>query len=237
LEIYNQQYWIRLLDSLQEDFPGLHTILGDERFEHLSVAYLAKYPSRSYSLNYLGKNLSKFILEKPDLTHPYDQLAHEIASFEWAEIVAHDAGSKPPLKSKYLQDIDPAKIILQLQPHVTILKLSYALDDFILRLNKPVDRSVESNAFACRTKKTIQISQPAKKNVFIAVHRLDNTVYYKRLNKDQYFLLKALQDGKLLGQACADLIAQKESSNNIQSLSKKLNRYFTEWMELDWFCH
>src|SRR5271154_236395 len=87
LEIYNQQYWIRLADSLQEDFPGVQTILGDERFELLSVAYLTEYPSTFFSLNYLGKHLPKFILEKPELTHPYSALAHEMASFEWAEIV------------------------------------------------------------------------------------------------------------------------------------------------------
>ena len=66
LEIYNQQYWIRFLDSLQDDFPGLHTILGDERFERLCVAYLTDYPSRSYSLNSLGEHLPKFILKKPE---------------------------------------------------------------------------------------------------------------------------------------------------------------------------
>ena len=63
------------------------------------------------------------------------------------EIVAYDAQSKPPLKSKHMQGKDPAKITLQLQPHITILELNYALDDFILRLNKPIDKSVESNAF------------------------------------------------------------------------------------------
>src|ERR1700722_9090102 len=45
LEIYNQQYWIRLLESLEEDFPGLQTILGSEKFDSLCIAYLMEYPS------------------------------------------------------------------------------------------------------------------------------------------------------------------------------------------------
>src|SRR5277367_6695599 len=49
LEIYNQQYWYRLLDSLREDFPGLHAVLGD-RFADLCVAYLDKYASNSFTL-------------------------------------------------------------------------------------------------------------------------------------------------------------------------------------------
>ena len=40
LEIYNRQYWFRLLDCLFEDYPGLRYVLGDERFQKLAVAYL-----------------------------------------------------------------------------------------------------------------------------------------------------------------------------------------------------
>src|SRR5271154_5668080 len=36
LEIYNKQYWFRLLDSLYEDFPGLRAFIGDDRFHKLS---------------------------------------------------------------------------------------------------------------------------------------------------------------------------------------------------------
>ena len=235
LEIYNQQYWTRLLESLQDDFPGLHAILGEERFELLSIGYLQAYPSQSYSLNNLGKHLSIFILEKPELTFPHCQLAHELASFEWAEMVAYDAQSKPPLTSKYLQNQDPAVMILQIQPHITLLELTHALDDFALQLNRTVDKCIESNAFAVRAKKIIKISMPVKKHIFVAVHRVADVIYYKRLNKDQYFLLKSLKDGKTIAQACNDLLTQKSNSSRMQSLSTKLSQYFADWMELNWF--
>ncbi len=32
LEIYNRQYWFRLLDCLYEDYPGLLAVLGERRF-------------------------------------------------------------------------------------------------------------------------------------------------------------------------------------------------------------
>ena len=32
LEIYNRQYWFRLLDCLYEDYPGLLAVLGEKRF-------------------------------------------------------------------------------------------------------------------------------------------------------------------------------------------------------------
>ena len=33
LEIYNRQYWFRLLGALGEDFPALRRVLGSRRFD------------------------------------------------------------------------------------------------------------------------------------------------------------------------------------------------------------
>src|SRR5579863_4608138 len=38
LEIYNRQYWYRVLGSLAEDFPALRAVVGASAFEGLSVA-------------------------------------------------------------------------------------------------------------------------------------------------------------------------------------------------------
>src|SRR5271170_6728368 len=50
IEIYNKQYWFRLIDSFYEDFPGLRALIGDERFYDLTVAYITKYRSRTYTM-------------------------------------------------------------------------------------------------------------------------------------------------------------------------------------------
>ena len=56
VEIYNRQYWFRLIDCLYEDFPGLATVLGKREFNRRAIlAYLQSFPSRSYTLRNLGK--------------------------------------------------------------------------------------------------------------------------------------------------------------------------------------
>src|SRR5277367_4806112 len=57
LEIYNRQYWFRVLSAFAEDFPGLRAVLGDRRFDALSKAYLKDCPSRSFTLRNLGARL------------------------------------------------------------------------------------------------------------------------------------------------------------------------------------
>jgi len=236
LEIYNKQYWMRVLESLEEDFPGLKAILGTERFEALSVAYLTRYPSTSYTLNNLGKHLAAFIHEQPSLTYPDIELAYEMACFEWAEIMAYDAQSYSPLKAESLRGLAASNIVLQLQPHITLLELNYALDNFLARLDNRAPKSVESNAVLLRIKKSQKISKPKKQHIFIAVHRLNNAVYHKRLNGDQFFLLKALASGQTLGHACQEFVEQKATEQSADNLEQKFSQYFSTWMELNWFC-
>jgi hypothetical protein len=56
LEIYNRQYWFRVIDAVSEDFPALSAVVGAKRFEALAAAYLRDHPSTSFTLRNLGKN-------------------------------------------------------------------------------------------------------------------------------------------------------------------------------------
>ena len=65
LEIYNRQYWLRVLGSLAEDFTALRALLGAERFQALSIAYLSAHPSRSFTLRNLGAKLVDWLMFLP----------------------------------------------------------------------------------------------------------------------------------------------------------------------------
>ena len=62
LEIYNRQYWFRVLGALAEDFPALRAVVGGSAFEALSIAYLTAHPSRSFSLRNLGLMLAEWLV-------------------------------------------------------------------------------------------------------------------------------------------------------------------------------
>ena len=67
LEIYNRQYWFRILDCLYDDYPGLRAVVGERKFMKLATAYLSRYPSDSYTLRDLGNRLEQFLREEPQL--------------------------------------------------------------------------------------------------------------------------------------------------------------------------
>jgi hypothetical protein len=233
LEIYNRKYWYRLKDCFFEDYPGLRAILGEEKFERMALAYLAAHPSESFTLRNLGRRLVGFLEANPRWIKPRQAAALDMARLEWAHIEAFDNEAKPRLVVDSLLGADPAGLRLELQPHLSLLELGYELDEFLIKLKHGDGlRSEASNAMkARRAGKKSGAQKPLRpKKIFLAVHRHDNTVYYKRLGAGQFRLLSAFKSGATVAEACEALAGADESE-----LSSVKN-WFESWAALGWFC-
>src|SRR5256884_515583 len=95
LEIYNRQYWFRVLGSMAEDFPGLRKILGERRFDDMCRAYLTECPSRSFTLRNLGSRLEAWLRHNPQWVRGKEVLALDMVRLEWADIEAFDGEAEP----------------------------------------------------------------------------------------------------------------------------------------------
>src|ERR1700723_2566684 len=108
LEIYNRQYWFRLISAVSEDFPTLNALLGPKRFDALILAYLAENPSMSWTLRDLGSTLPAFLAAHPELTGRRHRLAVDVARLEWAYVEAFDGKHLDPVTAEYAGSIEPA---------------------------------------------------------------------------------------------------------------------------------
>jgi hypothetical protein len=238
LEIYNRQYWFRILDCFYDDYPGLRAVLGDRKFESLARAYLTRYPSESFSLRNLGGRVEGFLRAEPKWTAPHQRLALDMVRIEWANIVAFDEGEKPPVHVDDLLGRDPSKVRLALQPYITLLEVRYPVDDLLIAAKKGDDRlrSEASNAVALQHKRSKRISFRGlkPKPLYIAVHRMENSVYYKPLTHEQFKILQALEQGATIEKACAVLLKRRGVA--AKDWSSQLQQWFKEWTSFGWFC-
>ena len=234
LEIYNRQYWFRLLECFHEDFPGLRAVLGQEPFVKLATAYLSAHPSTSFTLRNLGRHLVGFLENHPSHTRPNRRLVLDLARLEWAHIEAFDNAAETPVTTDELLDADPAEVRLRLQPHLSLLSLAHPLDDFLIALRRVEDsRADASNAVAIRTgprRRTKSLRPPPPETVWLAVHRHRNCVHYKRLTAAQFRLLDALRQGLPLAEACELTLAACPKVR-----AEDLRRWFADWAVLGWF--
>ena len=234
LEIYNRQYWYRLIDCFYEDFPGLRTLLGDRAFSALTEAYLIRYRSRSFTLRDLGQDLAKFLQEEPQWTDKHPGLAEDIVRLEWAHIVAFDGESCQPLEIDELLGKDPAALHLALQPHLSLLECEYPVDTFLVatrRRDEPLGGASHAVAERVRKKVAKKVPRPKPSKVWLAIHRHSNSVYYKRLDQSAFTLLSELRAGKTLAEACEAAAAVPGETE----LGAKLQDWFMQWATFGWF--
>jgi hypothetical protein len=159
--------------------------------------------------------------------------------FEWAQVVAFDGPSKPVVTPDDLIDTPPDQMRLGLQPYLSILKLDYPVDDFLIAIKKDADslRGEASNAINAApttNRESTPIPLPQPEVSYLAVHRFDNMLYFKRLEPEGYAILEALAAGSTLEDACVKAVEQSTRINvDWQTLIKE---WFDNWAALGWFC-
>lgn len=231
VEIYNRMYWFRTLDSLYDDLPGVRAVLGPKRFLRLIETYLEQRPSRSYTLRDLPSRLEAFIRSHPRLAAPHAALAADMAAFEWAQVECYDGAAFPPMTPDDIADQPPSRLKLGLQPQIRLLALRYPVDDYAIALKRNALRGDASNAVESdprRRRKTVAVRRPRAAKTWLAVHRHEGRIYYKRLEAPAYRMLTALRAGRTLAQAVA--------AAGPRVRPEQVRDWFANWMQLGWFC-
>ncbi|WP_455209822.1 HvfC/BufC N-terminal domain-containing protein [Kaarinaea lacus] len=105
LGIYANAYVARLLEVLENDYPVVGMLLGDDEFYELAQAYIQQYPSTYTSLRWFGQNLASLLLE----VAPYynTPCLAEMAKFEWALVDAFNASDQRPITENDIAQVPP----------------------------------------------------------------------------------------------------------------------------------
>jgi len=238
LEIYNRQYWFRLLDALAADFSGLRAVVGESRFERLSVAYLTDCPSRSFTLRNLGSRLLPWLRSHPEWIEPRRKLALDMVRLEWAHVETFDAAEDPILGPEDLLEVTPATCF-GIQPYIRLLQLAYPVDDLLFSLRnegiQPNDAVI--NAVSRQRKPhpaAAKIGRLDPRRIYLAIYRREDFgVYHRRLTRESFRVLRALKQGNPLGTALQD--AMRGSRLRDSEITGSLREWFSDWAQMGWF--
>jgi hypothetical protein len=235
LEIYNKQYWYRVLGALAEDFPGLRSVIGARAFEAMSVAYLTAHPSRSFTLRNLGSHLSEWLAKNPHYAGRRARLAQDVARIEWALVEAFDNAEHDPLTLEQIATLD-GNSRLALQPHLRLVELEFPVDELVLNLHKKEKRQTSEAGIQHEDGDDVPAKLPTlrRKTTWLAAHRVDYSVYYLRLTRGEFHTLCAVRDGHPLAEAIESgiTIARVPSTRR----PRLVRQWFTNWAELGWIC-
>jgi len=159
---------------------------------------------------------------------------------EWAHIVAFDGPAEEVLDEEALSMRDPG-FRLGIQPYISLLELSYPVDEFRVKLNASPEANEASSNVALPTQHKLRsqrlvarLSRSKPEPVFVAVHRMDLNVYYRRLMPEEFQLLAALRARQPIGRAIG--IAFHGSSVEANAIPGLLKTWFTAWAAFGWLC-
>jgi hypothetical protein len=235
LEIYNRQYWFRILNALAEDFPALRSVIGGRAFDAMSVAYLSVYPSKSFTLRNLGSKLPEWLEKNPHFAGRRASFAQDVARIEWAFVEAFDAAEREPLTLEQISTLDGSSH-LALQPHLQLIELEYPVDDLVLNLHKAEKRQATEAGLKHEEDDHAPAKLPVlrRKPTWLAAHRVDFSVYYLRLKRGEFHTLRAICAGRPIAEAIEAGVtnARVPASRRPQLV----RQWFTAWAELGWIC-
>jgi len=235
LEIYNRQYWYRVLGALAEDFPALRAVVGRGRFDQIAIAYLTEHPSRSFTLRNLGSHLPTWLEDHPQMAGRRFRLAVDVARIEWAFVESFDSAEHEALTAEQVQTLD-GESRLALQPHLQLIELRYAAEDLVLELHRQQKRQTSEAGVEREEDAEGQAPLPRlrQRATWLAAHRIDLSVFYRRLEREEFQMLTAIRGGSSLAGAIEAGFAVSKIPEKRRA--QKVQEWFAAWAELGWIC-
>jgi Putative DNA-binding domain len=210
-------------------------VLGAERFDALILSYIKENPSSSWTLRDLGAKLPAFLEDHPEFGGKRHRLAVDVAHLEWAYVDAYDGKRLTPLTSDDLQAIGPNSR-LSIQPHLRLLALSYPVDELVLAVRRETPESEIVSSAANERGSQTRITLPSMKRgkLYLAVHRFDDSVYYRPIEREMFLLLATLRDGSSIAEALEQ--AFKTTRLTPEEQAGSVQQCFAHASELGWLC-
>jgi hypothetical protein len=110
------------------------------------------------------------------------------------------------------------------------------VDDLLLEFRNDRNTTFASNAFdELRKRKRLRaIARLKPTAIFLAVRRLDFSLYFRRLLREEFIMLTQLRAGETVRRAVES--AFRESSIAVAERPSCVQHWFQTWAALGWFC-
>jgi hypothetical protein len=214
LEVYNRQYWFRLITIMQEEFPCCLHVIGLDAFNGWVIRYLDAVPPSSPYLALMDRDFPAFLRRR--FRGPDREKVLEAAAYDKAFSRAFDGmgGALP------LQPSDGTKWVLA--GHVTPLWLQW--DFAAYRALCRADEALTGR---------FPLRRAGRSGRGVCLHRHDDTLYEKPVTRAEFLLLRALEKPRTLDQLFR--AAQREATaRERRDMERSVGAWFRDWTELGW---
>lgn len=216
LSLYADGYVLRLAEVLENDYPALRELLGDESFYELSQQYIAKHPSTFTSLRWFGQHMPAFLQESEQYKHTI-YLA-ELAQLEWTLVNAFNAADQ-----SNITETDVARVPVEKWPELSF-GFHASVHSFTYRWNiLPMWQAYKEHQ---PYPKPAQLSAPEK----CLVWRQELNTLFRTLEHDESQLFDAARSGANFSQLCEILSDHIQEQQDPQQIPLRAAGLLKTWI-------
>jgi hypothetical protein len=226
LNVYQSGYRARLESFLDEDHPGLRSLMGDEAFEALIADYISAHPPRHRNARWYTTGLPDFIVESPRWRK--DKRALSMALFERAMVDAFDAPDAEPLGIQSLAAFpaeESARLVFAFHPSLIVLELSAGTLAAYSQSQLAGDE--EEELMELESEPAPEAGEGAEA---VAVWRANEDTAFRELEPDEYVALSEAKAGRAFGDICQMAAFQQAGDIEPQRLAQFLASWFENGM-------
>jgi hypothetical protein len=218
LEVYRDQFWLRHLRNLADDFPTLAWAIGGaDAFAALAGEYLRACPPSTWDLQRLGASMPAFVAGHGRLGS--DEVACDAARLDWAFMEIFDAPDAPAFDPRVLaatpEDAWPAARV-HLRPALRTLVLGSPLlevRDALKAAGQSIDRPGSSATRAVVWRDAACFPRSAA------------------VEPAPFALLVRLSRGEALGAACEAVVLESGAE---AAVADHVGEWFQDWVQRGW---
>jgi hypothetical protein len=124
LAIYRTAWWLRIFESLEEDYPALARCLGPRTFSELIRSYLETFPSQSYTLVHASDRLPEYVGSRwrHARKRPWMKDLARVERALYRVFHAQDPNPWDPAQLSTLDKTGIAKLQLKLEPSTALIR-------------------------------------------------------------------------------------------------------------------
>lgn len=185
--VYQAMYLPRMMEALESDYPGLAHFLGHAAWQRLVRSYVTAHPSRSYTLNELGRRLPEFVRQA---RVPRPAFCHDLARLEWAVSAVFDAPETRTLTETDFAAVAPRdweRVRLVPTAALRLVALDHDAHAWLDSLRDERHRHPRIRRRRCR----------------VVVYRRNYAVFRREQSEAAFALLGDLVEGQSVGRAIA----------------------------------
>ncbi len=216
LGIYGDAYWLRLMEALEFNYPGVHTLLGDEMFLKAGRTYIDVWPSHFRSIRWFGDHLAEFLRT----TAPYqnEPMLAEMAQFEWMRSAVFDAANQDPVGEDDLAAV-PEQHWPELcfKPHPSLRRMDFQWN--VAAFRRAIDEDKDPDPPA-----------KAESKEGWVMWRKDVDTFWRSMDIDEATAMDAMIEGKNFSEICAGLLEWSDEENVAIRAAGMLKRWVNDGM-------